>query len=67
MTELWQFYVHAAKWHLAYLLPIDGHFGQMFSDMDFKFVLPIIQINLDIQTNFKVNRTQSGHFLLKNH
>ena len=24
-----KFNVHAPKWHLAYFLPIDGHFGQI--------------------------------------
>ena len=45
----------------AYFLPIDGHFGQMFWDMNFKFVLADININFDIQTKFKVNQTQIGH------
>ena len=31
-----------------------------FLDMDFKFVLPIIHINFDIQTDFEVLRTQIG-------
>ena len=44
MTELCQFNVLAQKWHLAYFVPIDGHFGQIFWDMNFKFVLPIIYI-----------------------
>ena len=35
-------------------------------DMDFKFVLPSIYINFDIQTNFKVNQTQIGHSIPKN-
>ena len=26
-------------------------------DMDFQFVLPLIYINFDIQTNFEVNQT----------
>ena len=32
-------------------------------DTDFKFVLPCIHINFDIQTNFKVNQTQIGPYL----
>ena len=34
-------------------------------DMDFKFVLPLIYINFDIQTNFEFNRIQIGHFIPK--
>ena len=34
-------------------------------DMDFKFVLPCIYINFDIQTNFEVNQTQIGHSIPK--
>ena len=58
MTEPCQFNVLAQKWHLAYFVPIDGYFGQMFSDLNFKFVLPIMYINFDIQTKFEVNQTQ---------
>ena len=35
-------------------------------DMDFKFVLPRIYINFDIQTNFEVNQTQISHYIPKN-
>ena len=35
-------------------------------DMDFKFVLPIIYINFDIQTSFKVNQIQIAHSITKN-
>ena len=38
---------------VAYFVPIDGHFAQMFRDMDFTFVFPIIHSNFDIQTNLK--------------
>ena len=34
--------------------------------MDFKFVLPNIYINYDIQTNFEVNQTQIGHSFPEN-
>ena len=44
-----KFNVHAPKWHLAYFVPIDDHFGHFFWDMNFKFVLPFIYINFDIQ------------------
>ena len=50
--------VQAQKWHLAYFVPIDGHFGQMFWDMNF------IYINFNIQTKFEVNQTQIGHSIL---
>ena len=63
MTELFQFNVQAAKWHLAYFVPIDG---QIFWDMDFKFVLPLIYINFDIKTNFELNWTQIDHFIHTN-
>ena len=43
------------KWHLAYFVPIDGHFGQIGT-----------YITFDIQTNFEVNRTQIGHSIPKN-
>ena len=33
----------------------------MVRDMNFKFVLPSIHINFDIQTKFEVNQTQIGH------
>ena len=56
MTELCLFNVLAQNWHLTYFVPIDGHFGQMFSDMNFKFVLPSIYINVVIQTKFEVNQ-----------
>ena len=34
-------------------------------DVDFKFVLPSININFDIQTKFEVNQTQIGHSVPK--
>ena len=34
-------------------------------DMDFKFVLPSIYINFDIQTNFEVDQTQIGQKITK--
>ena len=33
--------------------------------MDFKFVLPSIYINFDIQTKFEVNQTQIGYSIPK--
>ena len=29
MAKLCPFNVHAPKWNLTYLVPIDGHFGQI--------------------------------------
>ena len=66
MTELCGINILAQKWHLTYFVPIDGHFGQMFCDMNFKFVLPFIYINFDIQTKFEVNQTKIGHYILQN-
>ena len=54
------------KWHMAYLVPIDGHFGQIGRCMDFKFVLPCSYITFDIQTNFEVDQIQIGHAIPKN-
>ena len=43
-----------------------GYFGQIYWDMDFKFVLPIIYINSKGQTQEEVNWTQIYQFgLLK--
>ena len=36
-------------------------FWPHFLDMNFKFVLPIIYINFDIQTKFGINQTQIIH------
>ena len=47
MTKLCPFNVYAPKWHLAYLVPIDGHFGQIVR-YGLKNLLPIIYINFDI-------------------
>ena len=66
MTELCPFNVLAQKWHLTYFVPIYGYFGQIFWDMNFKFVLLRIYINFDIQTKFEVNQTQIGHSIPKN-
>ena len=29
MTKLCPFNAHAPTWHLAYFVPIDGHFGEI--------------------------------------
>ena len=57
MTELRPLKGVVPKWQLAYFGPKIGYFGHMFWDMDFKFVLPIIYINIDIQTKLEVNWT----------
>ena len=44
-------------WHLAYFVPIDGHFGKIGR-------YARIYINFYMQTNFEVNQTQIGS---KNH
>ena len=52
MAKLWPF--KANNWS----------FWPHFLDyMDFKFVLPLICINIDGQTNLKVNQTQISHFI----
>ena len=51
------------KWHLAYFVPIDGHFEQIGR---YGLVLPGSYINIDIQTNFEVNQTQIGHSISTN-
>ena len=58
MTELCQLEGRALKWHLAYFGPKVGYFGHIFRDFDLKFVLPIIYIKIDRQTELEVNRTQ---------
>ena len=50
MTKLCPNNVLAQKWHLTYFVPIDAHFGQMFWDMNFTFVLHTIYVNFDLQT-----------------
>ena len=61
MTEIFPLEGHAPKWQLAYSRPKVGYVAQMFWDKDFKFVLPIIYINIDIQTKLEVNWTWIGH------
>ena len=50
---------------LAYFAPKIGHFGHIFLDMDFKFVLPIISIDIKGQTELEVNWTQIDYFSLQ--
>ena len=50
---------------LAYFGPKIGHFGHIFkNNMDFKFVSPIIYINIKGQTQLIVNKTQIDQFSL---
>ena len=50
---------------LAFFGPKIGHFGQIFRDMDFNFVLPIMSIDIKGQTKLEVNWTQINHFSLQ--
>ena len=60
--------VHAPKWHLAYFVPIDGHFGQMFRDIDFTFDLPIIYIYFYIQTGHQLAQNRpDDNYLASEH
>ena len=65
MAKLWPWEARAPKWRW----PILGHkmaiLATFFWDMNFKFVLPIIYINFDIQTTFWVNQTQIGYSIPK--
>ena len=49
---------------LAYFGPKIGYFGHIFWDVDSKFVLPVIYINIKGQTQLEVNWTQIDHFVL---
>ena len=53
MTEIFPLEGRALKWDLAYFGPRVGYFGHIFWDISFKFVLPIIYIKIDGQTNLK--------------
>ena len=44
------------KWHLAYFVPIDGHFWQI-GRYELQICLARSYFNFDIQTNFEVNQT----------
>ena len=44
------------------LCQLEGRaFGHIFWDIDFKFVLLIIYIKIEAQTNLEVNRNSLGH------
>ena len=47
----------------CFLLKI-GYFGHIFWDMDFKFVLLTIHINIKEETQLEVNWIQIDHFIL---
>ena len=65
MTKLGTNNFHAPKWHLAYFVPIDGHFGQI-GRYGLQICFAHSYINFDIQTNYEVNQTQIGHSIPKN-
>ena len=54
------------KWHLAYFVPIDGHFGQIVRYGLQICFFPGIYIDFDIQTDFEVNQTEISHSIPKN-
>ena len=49
---------------LAYFWLKIGYFGHIFWYMDFKFVLPVIHINIKGQTQLEYNWTQIANFIL---
>ena len=49
---------------LAYFWLKISYSGHIFLDMDFKFVLPTIHINIKRQIQFVVNWTQIDQFIL---
>ena len=54
------------KWQLAYFVPNADHLDNIFWDINFQFVLPIIYIKIDGQTNFEFNWTKfslNSHFI----
>ena len=66
MTKLWPNNVHVAEVASGlFLCQLMAILGKLV-DMDFKFVLPGLCIKFDMQTNFEVNQTQSGHSIPKN-
>ena len=67
MRELCPFNVHSPNGIWPILCQSMAILAKLLDVMEFKFVLPIIYINFNIQTNFEVNRTQIGHFVPKNH
>ena len=51
MAELFPLEGRAHKWQLAYIGSKVGYFGHFFKDINFKFVLPIIYININGKNN----------------
>ena len=49
---------------LAYFYLKIDYSGLIFWDMDFKFVLPIIHMNIKGQPQLEVNLTQIDHLIL---
>ena len=62
VTELCQLDGRTLK--LAYFRPKIDYFGDIFKDIDFKFVL-LIYIKIDRQTKLEVNRTKNNHLASK--
>ena len=65
MTELGQLEGRTLKWQLAYFGPKVVYFGQIFQDIDFKFVLLVTYIKIDKQIILGVIRTQNDYLSLK--
>ena len=61
MAELWPFKVRQ-KGVLAYFGLKIGYFGNIFWDMYFNFVLPIIYINIKGETQLEINWAQIDNF-----
>ena len=57
MAELCPLEGRVVKWQLAFFGINGGHFWPLFLDINFQFVWPNIYINIDGQTDFKVNQT----------
>ena len=61
MAKLWPWEVRAPKWHLAYFVPIDGHFGQVFEIWTSNLLCLVFTLTLI----YKVNQTQIGYSIPK--
>ena len=57
MAELCPLESRMPKWQLAYFWANGGHVGNIFWDINFQFVLPVIYIKIEGKTNFEFNRT----------
>ena len=61
MDEKWLSYAHLMFLPKSGIWPVWPN----VRDINFKFVLPIIYINFNIQTKFEVNQTKIGHSIPK--